>query len=98
MGDEVEVEAGLVLELQAALHAIGSAAHHDERGHEADNLEILGELFPVPDLAVLRLQRRPVASGAVDLHQTLAAKAASSATRTCSITERWPTTWDRLDG
>ena len=48
-----EVQPRIVLELQRSLHAIASAANDNERGHEADYLELVSKLVRCPYLAVL---------------------------------------------
>jgi hypothetical protein len=55
VGGEVEVEAGLVLEFEAAPHAIALASNDDQWGHEADDGEILGKLVGIPHLTVASL-------------------------------------------
>src|ERR1051325_3566153 len=64
--DEVEVEAGGVLELKASLHAARLPTRHIARCHEADDLEIFAKLGCVPHLAVLCLQRRSAPRLGVD--------------------------------
>jgi hypothetical protein len=39
---EAEVESGLILEHQGALQAVALPANHDERGGQADHLEVIG--------------------------------------------------------
>src|SRR2546427_11091606 len=64
------VEAGGMLELQRALHAVGFADNDDERGCESFDFEILGEFVGIPDLAVRSFQGLPYLWIAVDLaHQ-----------------------------
>src|SRR2546425_5176438 len=70
---EVEVVAGHVLELQRPLHAVCLPPDHDERGQEADYLEILGKLLGVPHLAMLRYQGLSAAWLGVDFGQPLTA-------------------------
>jgi hypothetical protein len=69
---EVEIQAGMVLELKRSLHAIGLAASDDQRGGKADDLEILGELLSIPDLLVLFFQGLAAPRLCVDLGQTFA--------------------------
>jgi hypothetical protein len=67
----VEVEPGRVLEFEAALCPIGPAPDDDQRGHEADGLEVLHKLVGVPHLAVLRFQSLTAAGSKVDLGEAL---------------------------
>ena len=56
---EREVEPGSVLEHQAPLLPVDLATNDDERGGEADDLEVLGQLGRAPDLPVLGFQSIP---------------------------------------
>ena len=62
----VEIQAGLVLELQATLPAVHLPPYHDERGHEADNLKVPAKLAGIPDLAVFGFKSFTAARHGVD--------------------------------
>src|SRR5271157_4113068 len=53
---KAEVEPWARLEHQAALHAVTLATNDDEGSHEAQHLEVIGQLMRVPDLPVLGFQ------------------------------------------
>lgn len=67
--NEVEIEPGHVLELQAALAPARLAPNHDVRGHEAENLEVLGQLRRIPNLAVLRFEALPLGRWVIGFHR-----------------------------
>src|SRR5262245_56609218 len=73
VGCEVEVEAGMVLKFEAALHAVLLASNDDQWGHEPDNLELFAKLLRVPDLSVLSLKSLAASRGGVDLGQAFSA-------------------------
>ena len=69
-GLERIIEAGRMLELQRALHAVGFADNDDERGGKAFDGEVSREFVGIPDLAVRSFQGLPYLWIAVDLvHQ-----------------------------
>src|SRR5947209_2048974 len=64
-----EVKPRLVLKLQAAHHSVRPPPRHDQRSHEADDLEIPGEFRRIPNLTVFGLKRLPAAGDRVDFDQ-----------------------------
>lgn len=73
VGLEVEIKARMMLKLQTPFRAIGSPPDYDKRSHEADDLEVVGELPGVPDVPILRFQGFPASGFQVDLGKVLAA-------------------------
>src|SRR5208337_4309441 len=70
---EAEVEPGACLEHQAPFLPVALATNDDERGGEADDLEVIGQLRRAPNLTVLGFQILPGAGPGVDLGEQLAA-------------------------
>ncbi len=64
---KTEIEAGPGLKLQAPLYAVALALHDDERGHEADNVEILRKLACVPHFPMFDFKSFTAARLGVDL-------------------------------
>src|SRR5205085_1144116 len=58
----------------AAHRAIRHPSHNDQRGHEADHLEVPAQFVRVPDLAVLGFHGLAAARLDVDLDQPLSSK------------------------
>jgi len=73
VGSEAEVESRGMLELQRSFHAVSFATNDDQRGHEPDDLEILGELRGIPDLTVLGYQGVARTRLRVDFNEALTA-------------------------
>lgn len=70
---ELEIEAGRMLELKTAQHAICFSADNDKRGEKANDLELLPHLVRRPHPTVLCFQRLSTAMIAVDLLKLLTA-------------------------
>jgi hypothetical protein len=69
--NEVEIEPWVVLKLQAPLVPIGLTSDHDVGSPEAQNLEVLGELRCIPDLAVLGFQALAFRLGVWRFHRAV---------------------------
>ena len=63
----------MMLELQRPFLVVALAPHDDEWGHEPENLEVIGKLVGVPDLAVFGFQGLTTAGIGVDLDKAVTA-------------------------
>src|SRR5687768_7365628 len=79
-------------EFQRTFQPVGTAAHDDVGGQEAQNLEILRQLLSIPDLPVASLKRLSATSLGIDLAQSIPAQCFSVIGHISSVMNAGPET------